>query len=467
MNKHGGSLAEDRVLRTPGIVLVLACAFVPMMDAFIAGVALPGIRRDFGLAEGSALLSLVLVGYLAGFGSLLIVGGRVGDRFGRRRVLWVAATGFLLASLICGVAPSFEVLVGGRIMQGIAAGFVMPQVLGLVTAHAGDRRERAISWYSSMSGVSALVGLIGGSALLDLVGGSGAWRWLFLINIPLGFVAVILLPRMVPDTAPNTAQQIDGRGGALLSLTVLSFLLTAALSSTLGPLTVVPAVLTMVLGGAWLAQQRHGVAAGRPVVVPAGMFDNPQLRWALVSMLPFFAGAGGFLYALPQTLQEGLGHAPLLAGLLTAPMAAGFLVSSFAVPRLRGRLGVGAIALGATVQGLGLAGMAVGVSGASVPLICVAMLLIGTGQGITLGTMNAHMLSLVPAALAGMGGGVLLTAQQVSIATGAAVLGTVFGVVVRSAGHQSAMVTVLVVQLGLAALVIAAALRSARRLGGR
>lgn len=467
MSGHGGTLTEARVLRTPGIVLVLSCAFVPMMDTFLAGVALPGIRRDFGLAEGSALLSLVLVGYLAGFGSLLIVGGRVGDRFGRRRVLWSATVGFLLASALCGAAPSFGVLVGGRVVQGITAGFVLPQVLGLVTAHAGDRRERAISWYSSMSGVSALVGLIGGSALLDLVGGSGAWRWLFLINIPLGLVAVLLLPRMVPDTAPNTEQRIDGRGGALLSLTVLSFLLTAALSTTLGPRTVALAVVTAALGVAWLAHQRGNAGAGKPVLVPAGLFGSAELRWALVLMLPFFAGAGGFLYALPQTLQEGLGHAPLIAGLLTAPMALGFLVSSFTVPRLRARLGVGAIALGATVQGLGLAAMAVGVGVPSTPPICVAMLVIGTGQGITLGTMNAHLLSLVPAELAGMGGGVLLTAQQVSIATGAAVLGSVFGVVVRSSGQQSAMVTVLLVQLVLAALVIAAALRSARRGGGR
>lgn len=459
---------DDRELRTPGILLILACAFVPMMDTFIAGVALPGIRRDFGIAQGSALLSLVLVGYLAGFGSLLILGGRVGDRFGRRRVLWVAVAGFLVTSAICGAAPIFEVLVGGRILQGASAGFVMPQVLGLVTARAGQRRERAISWYSSMSGISALIGLIGGSALLDVIDGD-AWRWLFIINIPVGIVALILLPRMVPDTEPNLAQYIDGRGGALLSLTVLSFLLTVSLSSILGPAVLALAVLTVVVGSAWLSQQRRRAGTTKPAVIPQGMFANPDLRWALVLMLPFFAGAGGFLYALPQTLQEGLGHSPLLAGALTAPMALGFLVSSFAVPRIRGRLGVGAIALGASVQGAGLAGMAVAVTVASSPLMCVAMLLIGTGQGITLGAMNAHLLALVPAELAGMGGGVLLTAQQVSIATGTAVLGTVFGVVVQSSGHRTAMVVVLVVQVLLAAIVIIASLRSAagRRVGGR
>lgn len=440
-----------------------------MMDAFIAGVALPGIRRDFDIEQGSALLSLVMVGYLAGFGSLLIVGGRVGDRFGRRGILWAATAGFLVASAICGWAPSFEVLVGGRMLQGVAAGFVLPQVLGLVTAHAGSRRERAISWYSSMSGISALIGLIGGSALLDIAGGSSAWRWLFLINIPIGIVVLIALPRMVPDTEPNSEQYIDGRGGALLSLTVLSFLLTMSMSTILGPATIVLAVVTVGIGWAWLAHQRRCALVGKPAVVPAGMFDSPGLRWALALMLPFFAGAGGFLYALPQTLQEGLGYSLLVSGLLTAPMALGFLVSSFAVPRIRARLGVRAIALGASVQGLGLAGLAVGVAAASPPLMGVAMLLIGTGQGITLGAMNAHLLALIPTELAGMGGGVLLTAQQVSIATGAAVLGTVFGVIVQSCGHRTAMVTVLAVQVLLAAVVITASLRSTagRRDGGR
>ncbi|MFF3228176.1 MFS transporter [Nocardia suismassiliense] len=465
LNFQAGSFSgrknDERVLRTSGIVLILACAFVPMMDTFIAGVALPGIRRDFGIEQGSALLSLVLVGYIAAFGSLLIVGGRVGDRFGRRRVLWVSVAGFLVTSALCGWAPSFEVLVGSRILQGATAAFVMPQVLGLVTTHAGARRERAISWYSSMSGISALVGLIGGSALLELAGGGGAWRWLFLINIPVGVIALLLLPRLVPDTEPKVGQYIDGRGAALLSLTVLSFLLTLSMSTVLGAGTIALAVATVAIGWAWLAHQRRCAAAGKAAVVPEGMFGNPDLRWALALMLPFFAGAGGFLYALPQTLQEGLGHSLVVAGLLTAPMALGFLVSSFAVPRIRGRLGVRAIALGATVQGVGLAGMAVGVTAANAPLICVAMLLIGTGQGITLGSMNAHMLSLVPAELAGMGGGVLLTAQQVSIATGAAVLGTVFGVVVQASGHQTAMVTVLVVQVLLAAVVIIASLRSA------
>ncbi|WP_433665452.1 MFS transporter [Nocardia sp. CA-128927] len=471
MNVRASSISgrkdDPRVLRTPGILLLLTCAFVPMMDTFIAGVALPGIRSDFAIEQGSALLSLVMVGYLAGFGSLLIVGGRVGDRFGRRRILWVSMAGFLVTSSICGWAPSFEALVGGRILQGATAGFVMPQVLGLVTAHAGPRRERAISWYSSMSGISALIGLIGGSALLDLVGGSSAWRWLFLINIPVGIIALALLPRMVPDTEPNGEQYVDGRGGALLSLTVLSFLLTMSLSTILGPLTIVLAVVTVGIGSAWLWQQRRCADAGKPAVVPQGMFDNPDLRWALALMLPFFAGAGGFLYALPQTLQEGLGYSLLVSGLLTAPMALGFLVSSFAVPRIRARFGVRAIALGASVQGLGLAGMAVGVSAASPPLMCVTMLLIGTGQGITLGAMNAHMLSLVPAELAGMGGGVLLTAQQVSIATGAAVLGTVFGAIVQSSGHRTAMATVLAVQVLLAAVVIAASLRSAGRSDSR
>ncbi|WP_069161105.1 MFS transporter [Nocardia altamirensis] len=454
---------SNRALRTPGILLILACAFVPMMDTFIAGVALPGIRRDFAIEQGSALLSLVLVGYIATFGALLIVGGRIGDRFGRRRVLVASVAGFLVTSAICGAAPSFEILVGGRVLQGATAAFVMPQVLGLVTAHAGPRRERAISWYSSMSGLSALVALIGGSALLDLAGGSGAWRWLFLVNIPVGIVALLLLPRLVPDTEPNRDQYVDGRGGALLSVTVLSLLLAMSMSTILGAATLLVALVAVVCGVALWSHLRRCARAGRQAVVPEGMFDNTDLRWALILMLPFFAGAGGFLYALPQTLQEGLGHSLIAAGLLTAPMAVGFLVSSFAVPRIRARLGVATIALGAAIQAIGLAGMAIGVSTASVPLMGVAMLLIGTGQGITLGAMNAHMLSLVPAELAGVGGGVLLTAQQVSIATGAAVLGTVFGLVVQSSGLQAAMVTVLVVQIVLAAVVITAGLRSAAR----
>ncbi len=452
-----------------GILLILGCAFVPMMDTFLAGVALPGIRRDFAIAEGSALLSLVLVGYLAGFGSLLIVGGRVGDRLGRRKTLRLAVFGFLLASAACGLAPGLWALILARVAQGATAGFVMPQILGLLTTHAGPRRDRAISWYSSLSGVSALVGLIGGSALLDLVGGPDAWRWLFLVNVPLGLVALALLPRWVPDTRPNADQYIDGRGGALLSSTVLAFLLTASMPTILGPATLVFAVLTVVVGRAWLAHQRRCARAGITAVVPDGVFDNPDLRWSLALMLPFFAGAGGFLYALPQTLQEGLGRAPLIAGVLTAPMALGFLISSFTVPRLRRRLGVRAIALGAAIHGSGLAGTAVAVLTTTTPLLCLGLLLIGTGQGITLGAMNAHMLSLVPAELAGMGGGVLLTAQQVSIATGAAVLGGVFGIVVQSAGHRAAMATVVCVQIGLAAIVIAASLRSAAlgRVGGR
>ncbi|WP_280264404.1 MFS transporter [Nocardia wallacei] len=447
-----------------GILLILACAFVPMMDAFIAGVALPGIRRDFDIAEGSALLGLVMVGYLAGFGSLLIVGGRVGDRIGRRKVLWAAVFGFLAASVVCGSAPSLPVLVAGRIAQGAAAAFTMPQVLGLITTHAGPRRERAISWYSSMSGLSALIGLIGGSALLDVIGGDGAWRWLFLINIPVGIAALLLLPRLVPDTGPNADQSVDGRDGALLSLTVLTFLLAASLATTSGVVAIVLAVAAVLAGRTWL---RRSPRIGIRAVVPARMFENPDLRWALVVMLPFFAGAGGFLFALPQTLQDGLGHTPLAAGVLTAPMALGFLVSSFTVPRIRDRLGVRAIALGAAVQGIGLAVMAGGVGLTSTPLMCLALLLIGTGQGIALGAMNAHLLSLVPTEFAGMGGGVLLTAQQVSIATGTAVLGTVFGEVVQSSGHRTAMIAVLGTQILLAAVVIAAGLRSAsvRRVG--
>ena len=450
---------EDRQLGLRGIVLLLCCAFVPMMDAFIAGVALPDLRRDFRLAEGSALLTLVMVGYLAGFGSLLIIGGRIGDRFGRCRVLWWASVGFLAASALCGLAPNLAVLIAGRVLQGAAAGFVMPQILGLLSAHAGSRRDRAISWYSSLSGLSALIGLIGGSVLLDLVAGDGAWRWLFLMNVPIGLVGVALLRSWVPDTAPNDEQYLDRRGAGLLSVTVLAALLAASIASTAGPAATGLALLAALGGGAWIRHQRSPADPIRPAIVPPGMFDDPVLRRALLVMLPFFAGAGAFLYALPQTLQEGLGYTPLQAGAITTPMALGFLVASFAVPRLRSRIGDRAIALGACVQGGGLVVTAAGVATTAVPLICAGLLLIGCGQGITLGAMNAHLLALIPDALAGMGAGVLLTAQQVSIALGAAVLGTVYSEMVQAVNYSVGMITVLGIQTVLAAVVISAVLR--------
>jgi MFS family permease len=185
------------------------------MDFFITNVALPSIDRS--LHASPASLELVIAGYGVAYAALLVLGGRLGDRYGRHRVFLGALVGFVLASAACGLAPNVGVLIGARVVQGAAAAILIPQVLA--TFHhtlEGERKARALALYGATSGIAAVVGQIVGGLLVSANIADSSWRPIFLVNVPVGIIVLLVASRIVPAT--RSAHPLGAAGLALVDL---------------------------------------------------------------------------------------------------------------------------------------------------------------------------------------------------------------------------------------------------------
>jgi MFS family permease len=198
------AMAQEGRLHPFGVLILLAGAFLPIMDFFITNVALPSI--DASLHASASSLELVIAGYGVAYASLLVLGGRLGDRLGRHRLFLGALVGFILASLACGVAPNVGVLISARNIQGGAAALLIPQVLA--TFHhtlEGESKARALALYGATSGIAAVVGQIVGGLLVSANIAGTSWRPIFLVNVPIGIVVLLIASRIVPNTrSPHT-----------------------------------------------------------------------------------------------------------------------------------------------------------------------------------------------------------------------------------------------------------------------
>jgi len=445
---------EQGKLGRAGLAVVLLAALLPMTDSFIVNVALPAIGGDLG-ASG-AELELVVAGYGLAFTVFLVLGGRLGDAYGRRRVLVVGLVGFTVASLLCAVAGSGGWLVAARVVQGAAAALIPPQALGTIqAAESPERRPRAMSLYAAVAGFAAILGLVLGGVLVqaDLWGSS--WRLVFLVNLPLGVVAVVLAVLLVPDTRSSQPMGVDVRGTGLLALVVVLVLVGLNRGPVLGwPwwTVVVLALVPFAAVALWRTENRV-VARGRVPLLPPSVLAAPAVRRGLLVLAPFLAAWAGYLFALPLTVQNGFGLDPAAAGLAVVPMSAAFLVGSFAVPRLRVRRGDGVLGLGALVQAAGVAWLlGVLALGGAVWWVLPGLALIGLGQALVVGSSQISVLGAVPREYAGAGGGVLVTTQQGAMAVGVAGLGSVY-TGLAGAGYATAFAVVLGVQLVVASAV--------------
>ncbi|MFE5033544.1 MFS transporter [Streptomyces sp. NPDC056683] len=454
-------------LAGPGLFTVLLAAALPLIDFFIVNVALPTIGAD--LHAGEAVLELVVAGYGVAYAVLLVLGGRLGDLFGRRRLFLGGMAAFGLTSLACGLAPSAWTLVAARVAQGAASAAMLPQVLATIQAATrGGRRARAMSLYGATAGLSMVAGqILGGVLVAADIAGTG-WRSVFLVNVPVVVVGLVLGARFVPETRSQQPEPVDGPGTVLLALSLLALLAPLTEGRAAGwPLwTWLSLAAFPGVAAAFYAVERRADRAGRTPLVPPSLFELASLRRGLVLMLPFSIGFSGFMFVIAVALQSGEHLGPVPAGMALAPMAVAFLFVSLAGPRLIARYGSRVVTAGSVIQ---VAGIVLIVLAARrdwphldftglLPGVAVA----GAGQALQLPNVLRLVMSEVPPARAGVGSGVMVTTQQSALALGVATLGTLFLSLVPHQGMRDALVTTLLVQLGLAVLTGLLSLRLPR-----
>ncbi|MFD5390169.1 MFS transporter [Streptomyces sp. NPDC056669] len=450
-----------------GLFTVLLGAALPLIDFFIVNVALPTMDHD--LHAGPAVLELVVAGYGVAYAVLLVLGGRLGDTFGRRRLFLAGMAAFGLTSLACGLAPDAWSLVGARVAQGASAALMLPQVLATIhSSTSGTRRARALSMYGATAGLSMVAGqILGGVLVAADIAGTG-WRAVFLVNVPVAVIGLILAVRTVPETRSDRPAPVDVPGTVLLALSLITLMVPLTEGRAAGwPLwTWLTLGAFPLVAAAFYVVERRADRAGRTPLLPPSLFALSGLRRGLPMVVPFSIGFGGFMFVIAVALQQGLRYGPVEAGLALAPMATTFFVASLMGPRLVGRFGSRVVTAGGLIQAVGIAVLMLAVwrdwQGLSLAGLLPGVALAGFGQGLQLPVLIRIVLADVPNERAGVGSGVMVTTQQSALALGVATLGTLFLSLEPSMGMGDALVVTLAAQLAAIALTLLLSLRLPR-----
>ncbi|MFG3257886.1 MFS transporter [Streptomyces sp. NPDC048172] len=448
-------------LSTLGLLTVLLGAALPMVDFFIVNVAFPSIQRD--LDASPAALEMVVASYAVAYAALLVLGGRLGDSLGRRRLFLWGVAAFGITSLACGLAPNAWSLILARLTQGAASAMMLPQVLATIHATTeGRRRSRAIGLYGSVGGISMVLGqVLGGVLVAADLGGSG-WRAIFLVNVPVVLFALLLGVRSVPDSRSTTPARGDIRGTVLLTAALVALLLPLTEGRAAGwPLwSVALLVAAPFLGWAFFATEARAERSGGSPLLPPSLLREPGVRRGLMAGLPVFLGFSAWMFEIALVLQQGLRFGALQAGLALVPLGIAQFASSVMAPRITERLGTGRVlTFSAVLQSTGL--VLVGLAALawwpelSWAGLAPGFVLCGLGQGLQLPSYFRLVLSAVPASHAGAGSGLAATTQQSCLALGVATLGSLFLALIPVLGMRDAWLVALSVQVvGLAGLFV-------------
>jgi EmrB/QacA subfamily drug resistance transporter len=434
-----------------------------MIDVTIVNVALPSIRRD--LNASATQLEWVVSGYMLAFAATLIIAGNLGDKFGRKRLFLSGAALFGLASLAAGLSGSGAELIIARIVQGVAAAAMAPQVLATFRVIFGRaERGKAFGIYGAMLGFASAIGLVLGGLLTGANLFGWEWRSVFYVNVPVAVAALIAGARFVPETKDPGARRPFVAGAVLLAGSLVAIVYPLLEGRQLGwpawvwPLMAAGVAGLVVLG---LIEARRTSTTVAPLL-RAGLFRVPAFAAGMGVQLAFFAGMQGFFIAFALWLQAGQHFSPLKAGLTAVAFSVGsFIAAPVAVPLAQkaGRriLAGGAVLMVAGIGGVALAAPHVGLNGSPWPIV-PGLVVAGAGLALLVIPLVNVVLAAVPAEVAGGASGLFSTAQQLGGALGVALLGSVFFGYLNGHSFEAALVHTAPYAMGAFALCGALAL---------
>lgn len=429
----GGSASNPVQMQSaPWIALavVLVAAFMDLLDVSIVAVAAPAIAADLGSSE--AALQWMVAGYTLALGAGLVTGGRIGDLYGRRRAFLVGLAAFTLTSALCALAPTSTLLVVGRVLQGLSAGLMVPQVLGIIRASfEPEARAKALGAYGAVLGLASVAGPLLGGLLVDADIAGVGWRAIFWVNVPVGILGLLVGVRVLRESREEGRVRLDIPGAFLAAGVAVLVLLPLIQGREWGwpwwsfalLALSVPTAIAFVARESRLAR-----SGGQPLLDPA-LLKVRSFAAGLVVVLFFFGSIGAFFLLLVLYLQLGTDRSALATGVIMLPYAVGSVITSGIGVQLAPRAGRVLLISGALVLGGSQALMWAVVRGGEDPgywLLGLPLFIGGLGLGLAAPSLINVVLAGVPARDAGAAGGVLTTVSQVGAAVGVAVLGVVF-----------------------------------------
>ena len=424
-------------------IVALAVSIV-IMDATVVNVVLPVLIRDLSLTSADA--EWVNSIYALVFAALLITTGRLGDRYGRRRLLVVGILLFGAGSILAALATGAPTLLAARLVQGIGGAAILPATLSTVNA-LFTGRERGIAfaiWGSTIGGMAAVGPVVGGWLTTAY-----SWQWAFLINIPVVIVVLIGALLWVPETKDEQATRGADTLGIVLSVVGLSAVVFALIegqrfgwwTSTANRLSLgtlhwtwdispVPIAFLVGVGGTllFILQERSRTKAGKPALVDLRLFTIRSFRYGSIAALVVALGEFGMLFALPLFLQGSLGYTALKTGLVILALAIGTFLSSGVTPQLTNRIGArGVVRVGLLLEALAILGLGLSVALTINAWAIAAWLFVyGMGVGMATAQLTGVILADVPINESGQASGLQSTVRQLGSALGVALLGTLF-----------------------------------------
>ncbi len=406
------------------------------LDATVVGIALPAIGRNFH--AGVASLQWVVDAYTLTLAGLLLLGGTLGDSYGRRKLFMIGIVWFAAASLLCGVAPTVGVLIAARALQGVGGALLTPGSLAILQASfAQDDRSAAIGAWSGLGGVATAIGPFLGGWLIGAV----SWRLVFFINLPLAVLVLAISVRHVPETkSPGPVPKLDVKGAACISgaLAGITYGLIAASSDGWDSVAVlVPLAVGLALLGlfVWIEDKEQAP------MLPLGVFRSRQFSAANAVTFVVYAALGGLLFLVPVVLQVAHGYSPIEAGVALLPVTFIMLALSSRSGALAARIGprlqmsVGPLVIAASF----LLFTRLGSSGDYLTVVLPAVVVFGLGVAIMVAPLTATAMAAAPAEHAGVASAVNNDVARAAGLIAVAVLPALAGITGESYLHPAAL----------------------------
>ncbi|MDQ3790045.1 MAG: MFS transporter [Actinomycetota bacterium] len=404
-----------------GLFAILGADLLNLLDSTVGTIAAPAIQADLG--GSTATLQWIAAGYTLAMAVGLLVGGRLGDMYGRKRMMIVGVLGFLGASLLCAVAFSPETLLVARVLQGGFGAVMVPQSFGLIRELFGADVGKAFALLGPVIGLATVFGPVIAGLLVDADLFGTGWRMIFAINIPLGAFALVVGARVLPDSPPAArGQRLDVRGALLAAAGMFLLVYPLTQGHELGwPLWSFGMLAASVAVLAVFAATQRGDG---PVLVRLSVFARRSYSSGVVFVVSFFGVITGFSLAVGLFLQLGLGYSPLKASLTMAPWAVGAFVGSAVGASVLAGLGRHVLHLGLGLMTAGLTWLYFSLSVDGPPIAPLAVF--GAGMGMIFVPLFDIIVGDLADDEVGSASGILTSVQQLGASLGIAVLGTVF-----------------------------------------
>lgn len=427
------------------LAVLLAGAFVALLDTTIVNVAIPAIRTSIDASD--ATLSWIISGYALAFGLGLIPSGRAGDRFGHRWVFIAGLSLFTISSLACGLAQDSAQLVGARVIQGLGGGIFFTPITALIQLmFPGPLRGRAFAILGATIGFSTALGPLVGGLIIEAVGTETGWRLVFGVNIPIGILAVLAAFLLLPSSTEGKPARADWLGLFLMTASLVLLLVPLIQGQDAGwpiwtYLSMATSLLLLMLFALW--ERRIAHAGGRPIV-PPHLFSHPAFTGGVTLALVYFAAFTSIFFTLSLLWQAGLDHTALATGLVLLPFAIGNVLGASQSDRLAARFGRTVLITGLALVALGLIALSLILATIS-PMdltgwhLLAPLLVAGIGSGLFIAPNTDFIVSTVNRQEAGAASGVIGTVQRIGSAIGIAIIGSVlFGTLDFSTGGPNA-----------------------------